>query len=138
MGKLIPTIVGIILQVGIPYLLYSTETTFSPEVTTVLVLIIPAFIAGLLARSDGDGASSGFLTVFIPMFVFSILLIFNALSLLSSPVSNILEVVFVGLGGILTLISGIFLVIFSVILGILGAIIGAIGGFITGKFAPSD
>jgi len=138
MGKLIPTIVGIILQVGIPYLLYSTETTFSPEVTTVLVLVIPAFIAGLLARSDGDGAASGFLTVFIPTFVFSILLIFNALSLLSSPVSNILEVVFVGLGGILTLISGIFLVIFSVILGILGAIIGAIGGFITGKFAPSD
>ncbi|MCD6491080.1 MAG: hypothetical protein ACP6IQ_11190 [Candidatus Njordarchaeia archaeon] len=55
MGKPIPTIVGIILQVGIPYLLYSTETSFSPEVTTVLVLIIPAFIAGLLARSDGDG-----------------------------------------------------------------------------------
>jgi len=83
-------------------------------------------------------AASGFLTVFIPTFVFSILLIFNALSLLSSPVSNILEVVFVGLGEILTLISGIFLVIFSVILGILGAIIGAIGGFITSKFAPSD
>lgn len=55
MGKPIPTIVGIILQVGIPYLLHSTEISFSPEVTTVLVLIIPAFIASLLARSDGDG-----------------------------------------------------------------------------------
>ena len=133
MSKLIPTIIGIILLIGLPLLLAYTGVTSLPEWALIIIFIIPPFTAGFIAKSGGDGAISGFLTMFIPILGLGILLILQALGILSAPVSGALEAFVLAFVGILILAVGIAILVFSIVLGIIGAIIGAIAGFISSK-----
>ena len=136
MGKIIPTIIGIILLVGLPFILNYVGIDLTSRLALAIIIIVPSAVAGLLARSGGDSAISGFLTMFIPMLGMGILMIINALGFLQGTVSSIIEAIATALVGTILLIVGLVVIIASVIVSIIGAIIGGISGFVSRVLFP--
>ncbi len=85
--------------------------------------IVAVFIGGFLARRAGAGALVGFFGIFLPLFLLGLLF----LLMIPTSIGGLgLGTIFVGLVGIVLMITG-------VILGLIGAAIGAIAGAISSK-----
>jgi len=135
LGKLLPTIVGLALFIALGFLPSYMGVESLPEWFFTVLFVVPPFIAGLIAREVGDGAASGFLTLFLPILGLGIIVILNALNILNAPVSGALVGLITTLIGIIALAIGILVIVASFIFGITGAIIGGLGGFISNKLS---
>jgi len=95
---------------------------------TAAFLVVFPFMGGLLSRSGGRGAVTGFLAGFAPLFVISLTILLAVAGVLPDGSAN----PFVGL----LLVTGVVALFLAFALGVAAAIPGAIGGWIGGRLYP--
>ncbi|MFQ5987131.1 MAG: hypothetical protein ACE5KQ_07215, partial [Thermoplasmata archaeon] len=127
-------VLGFFAALGILYLAFYLMPGAYPLEQAALIGVGAIFAGGFISRGGKRGATVGFLLLFLPLFIFGILLFAAAflgpVAEVAPALPGVFEGLVLGLGRGLVASVGLALIVVGFIVGLVGALVGGMGGLI--------